>query len=339
MRIAIVNDSIMAVESLRRVIVAAPNIEMAWIARDGAEAVQLCAEDTPDLILMDLIMPVMNGAEATRQIMSNTPCAILVVTATVSGNAALVFEAMGAGALDAVNTPILGNAGTGEGKQALLDKINTVSRLLTGKASSKHHEPIQAPARLEPSQHLLAIGASTGGPSALARILGELPVDYPAAIVIIQHVDEQFAPSFAQWLDDQTPLPVRLAKQGDRLQRGTVLVAGKDDHLVLTRNGTLAYTPTPEDYAYRPSVNEFFDSVAAHWAGEAVGVLLTGMGRDGASGLLALRERGCHTIAQDKDSSAVYGMPKAAAALNAAKDILALDDVAPALRAIQWTAG
>jgi two-component system response regulator WspF len=178
---------------------------------------------------------------------------------------------------------------------------------------------------------LVAIGASAGGPAALAKVLSDLPKDFPAAIVIIQHVDAQFSAGMADWLSHKSCLPVRVAKEGERPTIGSVLLAGTSDHLTLTAAGRLAYTPEPRDYVYRPSVDVFFHSVCQFWPFEAVGVLLTGMGRDGAMGLKALRDKGCHTIAQDKESSAVYGMPKFAAALKAAVEILAVEQIAPAL--------
>ena len=334
MRVAVVNDSKLAAESLRKVVADSGRHHVAWIAEDGVEAVQRCTEDRPDIILMDLIMPGMDGVEATRQIMAKAPCAIVVVTASVAGNAAKVFEAMGAGALDAINTPILGLNGDGAGHGALLHKIDTVARLIEApKRIAKVQavvppNPCAAPGGCPP---LIALGASTGGPAALQTILAPLPANLPAAVVVVQHVDEQFARSFAEWLDEQTALTVRLAQPGDRPRPGQVLVAGREEHLVLTPGGTLEYTPEPADYAYRPSVNVFFESLARHWRGRAVGVLLTGMGRDGGNGLLAMRQAGCHTIAQDQASSAIYGMPKAAAELGAAAEILTLAAIGPAL--------
>jgi chemotaxis response regulator CheB len=150
-------------------------------------------------------------------------------------------------------------------------------------------------------------------------------------VVIVQHVDAQFALGMAGWLGEQTTLPVRTAASGDRLTAGTVLLAGRNDHLVLTSPGRLGYTREPTQSVYRPSIDVFFDSVIKHWRGDAVGVLLTGMGRDGAAGLKAMRMRGLYTIAQDEASSAVYGMPKAAAAMDAAVDILPVDAIGPRL--------
>ncbi len=335
MKIGIVNDLPMAAEALRRAIAVNPEHEVIWIARDGAEAVAFCANQTPDMVLMDLIMPGMNGVEATRQIMGRTPCAILIVTVSVDANAAGVFEAMGHGALDAIDTPALGSADPRAGAAPLLLKIDSIGKLIgykNGKLNAITEDTIAL--RALGQNRLVAIGSSAGGPGALAKVLSGLPGDFPAAIVIVQHIDEKFALGMADWLNQQSKLPVRVAKEGDRPETGSVLLAGTSHHLTLTSGGRLAYTPEPGDYACRPSVDVFFHSVCRLWSFEAVGVLLTGMGRDGALGLKALRSKGCHTIAQDQASSAVYGMPKAAAALDAAVDILPLERIAPKLVSI-----
>ena len=332
MRIAIVNDSQIAREALRRVIASDPAHQLAWTAENGREAVTRARDNTPDIILMDLIMPDMDGVEATRQIMTHSPCAILVVTASVRENTPKVFEAMGAGALDAVNTPVLGASGTGAGRAALLAKLDTVKMLLRGQARLDAAMGKPRPCdHNRPEQQMIAIGASTGGPAALAEVLGALPTDLPASIVVIQHVDQQFVASFAEWLGSRIRLPVRLAQEGEPPRPGTVLVAARHDHLVLKDDGRLGYRAEPVDYPYRPSVNAFFASLVAHWRGGVTGVLLTGMGRDGAEGLLALRGQGWHTLAQDMATSAVYGMPKAAAELDAAAQILPLADIGATL--------
>jgi two-component system response regulator WspF len=178
---------------------------------------------------------------------------------------------------------------------------------------------------------LLLIGASAGGPAAIASILHALPGDFPAAIVLAQHVDSQFVPTLAQWLAKQCSLPVRVAVDGDVAEAGCVLIADAEKHLIFTARRTLGYTPTPADSPYHPSIDVLFESAAKFCAPDVVGVLLTGMGRDGARGLKAMRDAGARTIAQDADSCAVYGMPKAAAESNAAKEILALNAIAPRL--------
>ncbi|MDB6134533.1 MAG: cheB [Verrucomicrobiales bacterium] len=334
MRVAIVNDMPMAVEAVSRLLRAAEH-QVAWTACNGHEAIERCAGDRPDLILMDLFMPVLDGVDATRRIMQDTPCPILIVTASVDHHTSKVFEALGAGALDVVITPVLGADGLGSGGTALLGKIRMLSRLITGRApgpaSSENPPDTTAEPLSKARNQLVAIGCSAGGPAALATVLGSLPPDFAAAIVIIQHVDEQFAPLLAKWLNEQSPLPVRIADDGDQPEPGTVLLAGRNDHLIFSGARRFSYTPEPESCSYRPSVDVFFESVVRHWKGRTAGVLLTGMGRDGAKGLKALRDHGVPTIAQDQTSCTVYGMPKAAAMIGAAVEILPLDQIGPRL--------
>ena len=178
---------------------------------------------------------------------------------------------------------------------------------------------------------LVAIGASSGGPPALAKLLADLPENFSASIVIVQHIDEQFADGMAEWLGQHTAWPVRVVKEGDSLAPGTIWLSNAGDHLVLKTVHRLGYVSEPADSAHRPSIDVFFDSVKRLWRGRMVGILLTGMGSDGAAGLKALRAKGHYTIAQDARSSAVYGMPKAAVAIDAAVDVLPLDKIAPKL--------
>jgi two-component system, chemotaxis family, response regulator WspF len=325
MNIGIVNDLPLAIEALRRAIASRREHRVLWVATDGAQAVEFCTAHPPDIVLMDLIMPKFDGVEATRRIMARAPCAILVVTSSVGANAWRVYEAMGAGALDAVDTPTLVDSGLGNTAQLLLAKIDQIGRLI-GQPHANRQSPHDSPR--DGSIPLVAIGASAGGPTALATVLGRLSSGLRASLVIIQHVDEAFAGGMAQWLESQTPLTVRVALEGDRPRAGEALLAATNDHLYLTRSGTLSYAREPADMPYRPSVDVFFHSVVEHWRGDAIGVLLTGMGRDGAIGLKEMRAKGYHTIAQDEATSAVYGMPKAAAALGAARSILPLGSIA-----------
>jgi two-component system, chemotaxis family, response regulator WspF len=327
MRIGIVNDSPMAAELLRRLIRTCEEHQIAWIARDGPEAVKLCERDLPELVLMDLIMPYMDGAEATRRIMSRTPCPILIVTATVGGNAAKVFEALGAGAIDAIDTPT-GIASQKTGR-ALLLKIKGIERQTSGR---EHLADDIVPKVESTANRLILIGASAGGPAALVEILSALPEVFSPAIVIVQHINQLFAPGLVEWLKGNSKLPVRLAYEGDSASSGSVLIAGSEDHLVFKNSHELGYTTHPMENPYRPSVDVFFESAARFFRGPMIGVLLTGMGRDGAQGLKVLRDAGYHTIAQDQSTSAVYGMPKAAAVINAASEILPLRKIGPRLR-------
>ncbi len=340
MRIGIVNDIGMAREALRRVVQSSPEHEVVWAARDGAEAIALAREDRPDLILMDLCMPGIDGVEATRCIMGESPCAILVVTATVSGHLSKVYQAMGHGALDAVDTPTLGTKGDIAGAAILMYKIDVINKLI-GKPSERPRswrseaspsKSAQTASWSKPSlQPLVVIGASTGGPQALAEILSGVPATLDATIAIVQHVDAAFAPGLGQWLSDQAKRPVTMIAEGHRPEPGQVLLSDTDDHLVLGEEGLLHYSVEPSTICYRPSVDVFFASVARNWHRPGVAVLLTGMGRDGAQGLLQLRGQGWRTIAQDESSSVVWGMPKAAAEIGAAHEILPLPRIAEAI--------
>lgn len=364
-KVAIANDTIMALEALRRAIATAPAYRLIWTAKDGIEAVEKAKQHQPDLILMDLLMPKMSGVDATREIMANSPCAILIVTGSVRRNTSRVFEAMGCGALDVVQTPTLIRSQIGQSAesdwqtaaQPLLAKMATVSKFLGKYDRRADHKPNRyLPTPKAPqARSLIVIGASTGGPKALANVLSQLPPSMPAAVIVAQHIDPQFVEGLAEWLARQSALPVRLAQHGDVPIPGEVLLAGAQGnegghsggqlggqlggqsggHLAMRRDQSLTYlaadSPAVADTAYRPSIDVLFKSIAQHWRSPGQAALLTGMGRDGAAGLAQLRTRGWHTIAESQESCVVYGMPRAAAEMNAASEILNIDAIAPAL--------
>jgi two-component system response regulator WspF len=342
-RIGVVND--LKPESLCRIILSVPDYDIAWIARNGAEAVRKCALDRPDLVLIDPDIPGIDGVEVIRRIMAHTPCPILIVTPAVQENAAKVFKAMGCGALDAVNTPIPGDDEQARrSREALLKKIHTIIKLQGGEYIPPRTEVFRGQTEMFrpkteafrvifPDQvpPLVVIGSSTGGPKTLVQVLSRLPNNLEAAIIIVQHLDEEFSAGLADWLNVQTPLRVRVATRGAYPEKGVVDVAGTNDHLILTPGLTYTYTPEPRNNPYRPSVDVFFKSVAKHWPDKGCAVLLTGMGRDGAAELVNLRKLGWYTIAQDQATSVVYGMPKAAKELDAATEILSIADIGPAI--------
>jgi chemotaxis response regulator CheB len=337
LNIGIVNDMPLAVEALRRALSLDPRHRVIWAAKDGAEALALCANQRPDLVLMDLIMPNMNGVEATRQIMLRQACPILVVTADVGANARLVFEAMACGALDAIDTPNLGTGDPRKNAAPLLRKIDNIEQRLRQDEAACLDDEVGVVLPSTRPVGLVAIGASAGGPGALVTVLGGLPKNFRAALVIIQHIDNIFVNGMAEWLNQFSVIPVRVAREGDRLEAGVVLLAGAGEHLVLKKPNQLGYTSEPRDNVYKPSIDVFFGSVCKHSGGNAVGVILSGMGADGAHGLKALRDKGYHTIAQDRATSTVYGMPNAAATLGAAVDILPIQAIAPRLVSILST--
>ena len=330
MRIAIVNDMSLAVEGLVRIIKNSSEHELAWIAYNGQQAIEACQRDVPDLILMDVMMPKLGGVQATRHIMQHTPCPILIVTASIHRNSDLVFEAMCAGAMDAVVTPRLLPDNTGYDAETLLYKIRMIDVLTRDSRPFSPHAEVQLQEinTLNYHKHLVVIGSSSGGPAALAKIFSAIPRNTAASFVVIQHVDQQFAPGLAHWLNDKSPISVGLALENETPLAGKVYIACGNNHLIINKKGVFEYAEEPWETFYRPSVDVFFSSVARYWRGSVTAILLTGMGKDGAQGLLELRHSGAKTIAQDRPTSAVYGMPKVAAEIGAAQEIKSIDEIA-----------
>jgi len=328
-RVGIVNDLRLAVRALRQLIESDSDNEVAWVAVDGVEAVKMAAEDTPDLILMDLIMPNLDGVEATRQIMRDSPCPILVVTATVEGNLTKVYNALGAGALDAVSGPTYAPDGSLADTEPVLKKMRTMRRLMQPvpeiAAARRRSSSGAFPPPTEPAARLVAIGASTGGPQAIVEVLAGFSADFRPPVVVVQHLDETFIPGFVSWLAKQTGWPTSAVKVGDKPRAGEILVAASGDHLVMGLSRNLRYDKEPKELVYRPSVDVYWRSLARNWPTPGVAVLLTGMGQDGAKGMGKLKDAGWATLAQDQASSVVWGMPRAAARDGATTAVVALD--------------
>ena len=351
-RVAIVND-VPLVAAARRGMGAAPRVcPGAWSPRAGVDAGRGAPGDRPDVILMDLVMPVMDGVEATRRIMAAAPCPILLVTATVSGNLTMVFEALGHGALDVVQTPGFGRSGTDDGTLELRRKLASVARLVAapadrgragrdaGHGSAATRPPPatsagRAPALPRvPDPPFVLVAASTGGPQAIAVLLDGAGPGLPAAVVIVQHLDARFGESFVAWLRQRSPLPVAAAVAGARPRRGEVAVAVGEEHLRVDATGMFRFSPDPDDVPLRPSADVLFESVAARPGARGVAVVLTGMGRDGARGMLALRRARFHTIAQDPATSVIGGMPRAAVAAGGAMEVLPIEGIGPRIAAV-----
>ena len=331
MRIALVNDLPIALEALRRTVARIPGAAIAWTAMDGAEAVARCAQDRPDIVLMDLIMPVMDGVEATRRIMRQAPCPILVVTATVTGNAARVFEALGAGALDAIDTPNLSDPA---GVERLCKRVQSIVRL--SRPMTVPSMPLAVPISRASSQPLptpALIGASTGGPQALRRVLMAWPSPPPFAAVIVQHLDAAFVPGLAEWLSRECRQVVRVAEPGQPALPGAVYLAGGTQHLLLDSRCVFRNQAGSPSDLHQPSVDALFEGVARAGLAPGVAAVLTGMGCDGARGLLELRRAGWTTLAQDQASSVIWGMPGAATQSDAAARVLGIDQIGPAILA------
>ena len=297
-----------------------PLHEIHWIAQDEAQALRLCRDNPPELVLLQL--GTADRVAFSRQVMDEAPCPLLLLDVSAELNTEWAFNALGHGALDVVHLPGLANAPTFN-PSLLLRKIQNIAWLTT----ATHAAPPRPATSAVQRPCLIAIGASAGGPATLNQLLRELPADLDAAVVLVQHLDDKFSAGMAEWLARESALPVRLVQAGEIPQAGVVLLAGRNEHLTVSRQGELRYTLEPSEQIYRPSIDVFFSSLAEKWPGDAIGVLLTGMGRDGAHGLKAMRMRGFTTITQDQASSVVWGMPKAAVALDAAAEILPLDSI------------
>ena len=334
MKVAIINNKQAARRELIRIVGESGGHEVVWSTSSGVSAIEFCKAVRPELILMDPLVRDVDGISVIRQIMAKTPCPILIVTGSVEDMHEMVFDALGAGAMDAVNTPILESKDYESAANTLLKKISIIKILTRDSqdlSASRRDTSTLNPLDQPSETNLIVIGCSSGGPEALAQLLSDLPEGFQSPIVVVQHVDAAFAPGLAKWLNMKSVIPVELAMGGDELVPGRVLVAATNSHLVLSNDGRLTYSDDPADLSYRPSVDVFFRSVARNWKQSVTAIILTGMGKDGAQGMLELQRKGAYTIAQDKHTSAVFGMPKAAIELGAAADVLPISRIAEVL--------
>jgi two-component system chemotaxis response regulator CheB len=333
-RVLLAEDSPTARHHLAEMINESPGMRVIGEARDGAEVLAMVEELKPDVISMDIRMPRIDGLEATRQIMARCPTPIVVVSALLDADIDLSFQALQAGALAVVEKPPSRHDPTFPDKErhlvttlAAMADVRVVRRWenAPGRNSSPDASELTAPTTLQPE--LIAIGASAGGPSALSTLLKGLPEDLSVPVVVVQHMPDEFIPGLARWLNDGSPLPVRVASDGLVLEPGVVHLSPGTAHLTVTRRGKALVAELIQEQGqsrYRPSVDVLFESVAQVCGQAAIGILLTGMGDDGAAGMLTMREMGARTFAQDKASCTVYGMPAAAVELGAAEQVVPL---------------
>jgi two-component system chemotaxis response regulator CheB len=340
-RVLLAEDSAVTRAYLTYILEDDPQIEVVGSAKDGQEAVDLAASLRPDVILMDVHMPVLDGYEATRQIMATTPTPIVMATASSSQSESRSgFTALEAGALILLaKPPALWDEGHDEAATELLRTLKLMAEV---KVVRRRHVNGAPPS--PPSAHrfprprdprVIAIGASTGGPQALSAILDGLPGALGVPVVLVQHITEGFIDGFVEWLGARSAMRAVVATNGMELMPGTIHVAGGGRHMTLTRDGRIGLDHGPPVNGFRPSISRLFHSVAEVCGREAVGVLLTGMGRDGADGLRQMRDAGALTIAQDEASSVIFGMPAEAVRLRAACEVLAPPQIADALWAVE----
>lgn len=343
-RVLVVEDSLTIRKRMLEVLAADPEIDIVGEADDGRHGIELCQQLRPDVVTLDMMLPVMNGLEATEFIMAYCPTPILIVSASTNrGDLFKTYEALAAGALDALDKP-KGNEADGVWEKTLVATVKLLSRIKvithprarlsrmvqTPDLSAQDQQQSQKPQK-SGRLRAVAMGVSTGGPGALIEILCGLPQGFPTPILLVMHVGKLFTPAFAEWLDGQSSVRVGYAVDGEALPlcgEACVLMAPPDSHLTLSQ-GKLRLTQDPERFSCRPSIDVLFESFARELGAEGAGCLLTGMGRDGAAGLLAIRRAGGRTMAQDEATSVVFGMPKEAIELGAAEHVLALDQIAP----------
>jgi two-component system chemotaxis response regulator CheB len=344
-RVLVVDDSLTARRHLVEVLRADPELEVAGEAEDGRRAIELCGVLRPDVITLDMMLPLMSGVAVTEYVMAHSPTPILIVSSSTNrGDLYKTYDALAAGAVDVFEKPT-GNDPDGVWERGLVSAVKVVSRIrvithIRGKLGSSGRtptDPVTFETR-ESRKSIIAIGGSTGGPAAIVEILRGLPHGFPIPILLVIHIGDLFSAALAEWLDGQSTLPVRYARDGEALPslgQAGVFMAPSGLHLVVQR-GKLRLTSDRERNSCRPSVDVLFESLAKEIGGETAACLLTGMGRDGAAGLLALRHAGALTIAQDEASSVIFGMPREAIEMGAADRVLALDQIATALTAVAF---
>jgi two-component system chemotaxis response regulator CheB len=351
-RVLVVEDSLTVRRHLVEVLNADPELEVAGEAEDGKRAIELCQSLRPDVITLDMMLPVMSGVAVTEYVMAFCPTPILIVSSSTNrGELYKTYDALVAGAVDVFEKPA-GNDLDGLWERGLVSSVKIVSRIrvithVRGRLGALGRSPVLS-ASCETSdgaarKRIVAIGGSTGSPGAIVEILRGLPAGFPIPILLVIHIGNPFGAAFAEWLDGQSMLRVRYANDGEQiptLGQSGVIIAPPNFHLVV-QHGKLRLTRDPERHSCRPSVDVLFESLAREFGETAAACLLTGMGKDGAMGLLALRHAGALTFAQDEESSVVFGMPREAIQIGAVDRVrvLALSEIAPALAAVARETG
>jgi two-component system chemotaxis response regulator CheB len=342
-RALVVEDSVCARELLIHTLQSDPAIEVIGAVGDGLEALSFLEKEKPDVITMDIHLPHLDGMETTRRIMATHPVPIVIVSGSWRADeVSTTSQAMEAGALAVADKPRGGRSPEAArlARQLVqtvkaMSEVRVVRRRARSPARTSDNLVIGG-LRVDPPRavEVVAIGASTGGPPVLQTILRSLPAAFPAPVLIVQHIAAGFLPGMARWLNDTTGFPTHIGTHGELANPGSAYLAPDNLHMGLDSLGRIALSDSPPENGLRPAVAHLFRSVLAVHGTRAVGILLTGMGRDGAHELKLLRERGAFTIAQDAESSVVHGMPGEAIRLQAASYILPPEKMGPMLSQI-----
>lgn len=323
-RVVVVEDSPSVRNLIIHILSSDSEIEVVGNAADGEEAITSVARLAPDAVTMDIVMPRMNGLEATREIMSVTPVPIIVVSSTIDPeqvNAS--FSAMEAGAVAAVPKPVAVTSPLYDHvSKHLIRTVKLMSEVRVVHRRLRSAVGVDEPQGETKIPKVVAIGSSTGGPPVLGEIFSSLRTPPTFPILVVQHIAAGFIPGLAQWLESRSGIPTRLAVDGEQARAGTIYLAPDGCHMGIRFNGCIVLSDGPSQYGLKPSVAVLFDQVRNAYGRQSVGILLTGMGRDGSEELKALRETGAVTIAQNKESSVVHGMAGHAIAIDAVRHIL-----------------
>ncbi|MDO8445073.1 MAG: chemotaxis-specific protein-glutamate methyltransferase CheB [Deltaproteobacteria bacterium] len=339
-KVLLVDDSPVALTILKRMLSKSPEIEVVGTAENGRDALRLIPQVRPDVVCTDLHMPVMDGLEFTKEVMAKHPLPILLVSVSGRQDSLNAFKVLEAGAIDLFLKP---KAGFDLNFERLTPELIMKIRILSGIHVFSRPKPVSVSVgRIsgakgigskihipEPKIRIIVIGASTGGPQALQTILTNLPSYFPLPIICIQHISEGFLQGLIDWLSSLCKMKVEIAQAGAIPQAGTIYFPQEETHLKIDGAGRFVLSPAPPFDGHRPSVTVTMRDIAGYYGNSTFGVLLTGMGKDGAEGLLAIKKAGGITIAQDETSSIVFGMPKQAIELDAAGYIAPLDEIGP----------
>jgi len=341
-RVLIVDDVKSARDLLEEILNTDPRFQVVGSVGDGLEAVAAALKMRPDLVTMDIRLPGIDGFQAVERILAIFPVPIVMITASMGKQEEKIFRAITAGALDVLDKQELYLWRTRpEIRNSFLRRLRTLASTRVKRMTAfipTECEPLLTFRRPQPrtaeSPLVVAIAASTGGPTALVKVLRGISPQVSAALLVVQHMSRGFLEGLVRWLDNEVELEVKKAQEGDYLEAGVVLVAPEDQHMMVTELDTVRLNRSLPINGHRPSAEVLFDSVASNCGKRGAGVILTGMGSDGAEGLKNLRLCGGHTIAQDEQTSIIFGMPRAAIELEAAEIVLPLDEIGPQI--MKW---
>ncbi len=339
-RVLVAEDSAVTREYLMHILSQDPTLEVTGAARNGLEAVAQVERLRPDVVLMDIHMPGMDGYDATKRIMERAPTPIVMVSSVLSHDEiAMTFKALEAGALTVLNKPDgPGHPGSARASVHIRETVKLMASVKVvhrwPKRSPPAFPPLPPIRKTRSKARLIALGASTGGPTVMAEILADLPGSLPIPILAVQHIAPGFVSGLAEWLAHNTLLRVKLAEDGESTRAGTVYLAPSGSQMGISRDSRIRLTGGPAEQEFCPSISHLFQSVAESFGSSAIGVLLSGMGQDGAAGLMELDRTGGVTVAQDEDTCVIFGMPGEAVRLGAAQYVLPPRQISELLRSL-----